>query len=421
MHERNPLRGLGIRHGGAGALVLGLLGLAGCGQRNEFKPPPPPEVVISTPVQQQVTNYLEFTGTTQASERVDIRSRVTGYLDSIHFRDGNEVSRGELLFKIDPRPFEAKLGQAQAEMESKKAAAIRAEAIYKRTQSLLSKGASTKEDVDKDKGDWGVAREAVHEAEKKVIEAELNLKYTQITAPISGRIGRRQADVGSLINADQTVLTTIARYDPMYVYFNVSEKDHLDYMKRRRQHAEGTTRFEAMPRRDMAVACTGLPTLGFTGVVDVLCLLSVTHPTYPIEMKLANQDTYEHKGYLDFADLGIDPATGTLLLRGVFQGKEAEDLSPGLFVRVRLPIKTGGKALLVPERALSADQQGRYLLVLSKEDIVERRGVKVGMLVDGDQRVIDSGIKLGERFIVEGLQRARPGSKATPVALKASR
>ena len=401
---------------GGNAVVLGgllvLLGLGGCGPRNAYVPPPPPEVQVGLPVEQTVTNYSDFTGTTQAREMVQVRSRVQGYLDSIHFADGSEVARGDLLFVIDRRPYQAQADQARADLESKKASAVRAEALYRRTTSLLPTGAATREDVDKAKGDWEVAKADVGQAEAKVREAELNLDYCEVRAPITGRISRRQVDVGNLVQADTTLLTTITRYDPMYVYFTVSESDYLQYLKRRRERPAGTLEAVELPPTQAAAAAVGLPAL--TPWSGWLSVVLASPPSYPAELGLANEvGEYPHKGYIDFAENTIDPGTGTLQVRGRFANPPPYYLGPGLFARVRVPIGVQDHALLVPKRALAADQQGNYLLVLGADDTVERKAVELGAEV-GDQRVVEKGLRPGERFIVEGLQQARPGSKVRP-------
>jgi RND family efflux transporter MFP subunit len=400
---------------GTGGLLI-LLGLCGCGPRNAYVAPPPPEVEVGVPVEKRVTIYGEFTGTTQPSETVQVRSRVQGYLDSIHFADGYDVARGDLLFVIDRRPYQAQVDQAQADLESKKAAAVRAEALYRRTTSLLPTKAATREDVDKAKGDWEVAKADVGQAEAKLREAQLNLDYCEVRAPISGRISRRLVDVGNLVQADTTLLTTINRYDPMYVYFTVSESDYLQFLKRRRERPAGTLEADELPPVPAAVAAVGLPASNPWSRWLSAGIAVVAAPRYPVELGLADEPgRYPHNGYIDFAENTIDPGTGTLQVRGTFANPPPFYLGPGLFARVRVPIGVQEHALLVPKRALAADQQGDYLLVLGEGDVVERRTVELGPEV-GSQRVVEKGLSPGERFIVEGLQQARPGSKVHPKA-----
>ncbi len=406
------------RFGAWSALACGLAILAGCGQRNAYVPPPPSEVTVAVAVQKPVTEYVDFTGTTRASEEVKVRSRVQGYLYDIHFQDGGDVRQGDLLFTIDQRPYQAKYDQAKADVDSRKAFAGRAKSIYARTQKLLSTGASTKEDVDKEKGDWEVALADVAVADAKMREAKLNLDFTEVRAPISGHIGRREVDIGNLITADNTILTTIAQYNPMYVYFTVSEQDHLNYLKRVREHTPGTLEeFSKQPPPALAAGAVALPAFNPWGKLSALGVVKLLSPRYPVEMGLANEKGYPHRGVIDFADVTVDPGTGTLLLRGIFDNPQPYYLAPGLFARVRVPISSSAKALLVPERALSADQQGRYLLLVNKEDVVVRQSVQVGSQVE-NMRVITEGLKPGERFVVDGLQRARPDAKVKPTMAK---
>jgi membrane fusion protein (multidrug efflux system) len=220
-------------------------------------------------------------------------------------------------------------------------------------------------------------------------------------------------DVGNLVSPDSTLLTTIHRYDPIYAYFNASEREYLDYLKRQRQRPRGTPEETAPPSpRATAASAAGLPAAP-GGLWGTFTALIAAEPRYPVELGLPNESGYPHQGYIDFADNTVDPNTGTLLLRGVFLNPMPYYLTPGLFVRLRVPVRTLPHALLVPDRALATDQAGRYLLVVGSDNVVEHRPVQVGALVDG-LRVIEQGLNPGERFVVEGLQQARPGSKVNP-------
>ena len=360
--------------------------IPGCPARNTYVPPPPPDVIVGTPEQREVTVYHYYTGNTQASDSVEIRARVAGYLDSIHFQDGSTVEQNQLLFVIDPRPYTALLDQAKAELDSRQATANQLESVYRRDEALLPSKAITSEQADIDRGNWLAAKASVVQAQATVRQAQLNLSYTEIHAPIGGRIGRRLVDVGNLISPDVTLLTTIMRYDPMYAYFNASEANYLAYLQRRREQMERS----GNPPQPAAV-----------------------------ESGLGNEAGYPHRGTIDFAESTVDPTTGTLLIRGVFPNPQPYYMAPGLFVRLRVPIGTTPKALLVPDEALGRDQAGPFLLVLNEKNVVARRGVRVGETVEG-MRVIEEGLKPGERFIVEGLQRARPGIVVHPISPSSS-
>jgi RND family efflux transporter MFP subunit len=400
-------------------LALLLFGLAaGCGPRNTYVAPPAPDVTVAVPEQRSITVYHYYTGTTQASEVVQIRARVSGYLESIRFQDGSNILQGDLLFVIDQRPYKAQLDQDLADLANKKATVTQKEAIFKRTAALIRSGASSKEEFDVQKGDWEVAKAGVGQAEAKVRASQLNLDFTEIRAPLSGRIGRRMVDVGNLVVADNSILTTIARYDPMYAYFTVSEANYLAYLRRQRERPPGTREETEPPAPAVAAAAlAGLPgsVEGSWGVLATVLLSQPPH--YPVELALADEEGYPHSGYIDFADYTVDPNTGTLLLRAVFQNPVPYYLAPGLFVRLRVPIATRDQVLLVPDRALGTDQAGNFLLVVNKDNVVEQRSVKTGTL-EGTMRVIEQGLKPGERFVVDGLQKARPGGKINPQPLK---
>lgn len=378
----------------AAPLLLVLLGLlSGCHRENEYVAPPPPEVVVTVPDERPVTLYHDYTGTTAASDSVPIRSRVTGYLESIHFQEGATIPKGQLLFVIDRRPFAAQLDQAKAELAARKATVTQLASIYKRNLALLISRAITPEQVDIDRGNYEVAQANVLQSEATVRQAQLNLDYAEIHAPIDGRIARHLVDVGSLVTADTTLLTTVVRYDPMYVYFNASETNYLAFLKRQRAAMQAS----AAKDGGAAKQDPGAPP-----------------PGQALELGLANENGYPHRGRIDFAEPTIDPNTGTRLIRGVFENPAPYFLAPGLFARVRVPIGTQQHALLIPDRAIGTDQAGDYVMVVGTDDVAQRRDVKSGPR-EGPMRVIDEGLKPGERLIVEGLQRARPGAEVKPV------
>lgn len=366
---------------------IGLLG--GCGEQNAYVEPPPPPVTVAKPLQQTVIDYLEFTGTTAAVEQVEVRARVKGFLESMHFEPGTQVEQGDLLFVIDPKPFQAKVDAANAELASAKAGLTKAESDFVRLSEAGSRGAVTERDVVAAAADRDAAKAAIAAAEAAVTDAELELGYTQVTAPITGRVGRNRVDVGNLVGeGDATLLTTVTQYDPIYAYFNINERDLLRVMELyRREVQEKGIDPDTRPYEEADV---------------------------PLLLKLANEEDFTHRGKLNFAESDVDTDTGTLQLRGVFPNPSKPPvILPGLFTRIRLPLEQQQDALLVSEQALGFDQGGSYLLAVNEQNTVEKKPVTLGQLNEG-LRVIEAGLEAGDWVIINGLQRARPGAKVEP-------
>lgn len=336
--------------------------------------PPPPTVTVSTPLFKDVVHYAEFTGTTEAVELVVIRARVEGYLEQIHFTEGAMVKKGALLFNIDDRPYQAKLAEALADLAMREAELNQARATKERKENALHDNAVSELDVIDARAALGKAEAGVAAAKAAIRTAKLDISYTRIIAPISGRIGRSLVDAGNLVGAcERTELATIVRDDPIYAYFTISERNWIRYRNERSSNDSDT-----------------------------------------IYLGLSGSSDYPFKGRIDFIDNRIDAATGTIQVRGVFPNPKHQIL-PGLFARVRIPIGTTSGALLVPDSALGQDQQGRFLLVANPDNITEYRPVTIGNIVDG-MRVIESGLKGDERVIVNGIQKARPGAPTSPIA-----
>ncbi|MEE9496369.1 MAG: efflux RND transporter periplasmic adaptor subunit [Desulfobacterales bacterium] len=359
----------------------------GCGEKNEYVEPPAPEVTVSKPLVQNVTEYLEFTGTMKAIEEIEIRARVEGFLESVHFEDGDFIKDGQLLFIIDPKPYKAAVESARGRLGKHQAQLGRAQKEYQRNLTLFKQNAASEANVVKWKSEVEESKAAVVSAQAALDKAKLDLGYCTIHSPISGRISRKQVDVGNLVGASEnTLLTTVRKATPIYVYFSINERDLLQLMKKARE--EGIT--------------------------------SDKPDKIPLELALPNETGYPHKGHLDFVDSTVDPNTGTMELRGVFPNDGPPYvLLAGLFARVRLPIAERENALLVTERALGLDQGGRFVLVVNNENKVDQRYVKIGALRDG-MRVIEDGLKGEERVVVKGIQRAIPGAKVTPQQTQAS-
>ena len=361
-------------------LLASLLLLASCAPSDEYIPPPPPTVTVGAPVEQTVTEYAEYTGVTQASASVEIRARVEGYLESIHFKPSARVGEGDLLFVIDPKPFRARLNQAEAELSVQQAQLTLAEAMLKRKEQAFATKAVSEIDLISAQAERDAIKAAVESARAAVETARLEHSYTRITAPISGRIGRELVDVGNLVGAEErTLLATIVQDDPIYAYFTINERDLLRYRTSQSGH-------------------WGDPTNG-GGRLQV-------------DLGLSDKAGYRFEGWVDFIDNRVDAATGTIQMRGVFPNSD-HNLLAGLFARIRLPVAQLEAALLVPDRAVGHDQQGAYVLAVGDKNVVERRSVATGTRV-GALRVIESGITLQDRVIVSGLLRARPGLPVSP-------
>jgi RND family efflux transporter MFP subunit len=369
----------------AARLILAILmASAACGDRSTFVPPPPPKVTVSQPVKQPVTDYLEFTGNTQAINTVQLKARVEGYLEKVFFKDGDRVQKGQLLFLIQQNTYEAKLKQAEAEILSQKAKLFHAQTEYARFTKLVTQKAAAQTDVDNWLYQRDAAQAAVMSAEAQRDLARLNLSYTKVTSPFDGRIGRRLKDPGNLVGAGEaTLLADVDQIDPLYVYFTINERDLLDITKDTKES------------------------------VDV-----VIRKDIPLYLGLANEEGYPHKGYLDFASISLNATTGTLTLRGVFPNPQGMML-PGLFAKLRVPVTHDKSALLVPTVAIGYDQLGPYLLEVNDKNAVQRRAVKLGTEVK-DLTVIAEGLKEQEWVITNGLLLAIPGKQVTPVKASAS-
>jgi RND family efflux transporter MFP subunit len=338
--------------------------------------------MVSYPVERDVTDYADFTARTAAVDAVGVRARVWGYLDKVNFTEGVLVKKGDVLFEIDPRTYQVALNQAEGNLASLDARLKRLDADLGRAQQLVGKGAMSREESDKIAGDRGETAASIRALQAAVDRARLDLAFTKVTAPVSGRVSRTLVTVGNLVQSgDQsggTLLTTIVSVDPMYAYFDVDEHTVL---RVRQLVREG----KADSARDGGV---------------------------PVWLGLANEDGHPHQGTIDFVDNQVNPSTGTMRLRGVFPNKD-QVLAPGMFARVRVPIGRPRTALLVSERALDNDQGQKILYVVTEQNEVAARPIRVGALHDG-LRVIEDGLRPGERVIVNGLQRVRPGITVAP-------
>ena len=366
------------------ASLLTLVVVSACKEKNAFVPPPPPEVTVETPSREAVTNYLQFTGNTQAVSTVQLPARVEGYLVGIHFQDGADVKKGDLLFTIQPEQYRAQQQQAEADVLTQEAALDHAETEFARYTKLFQQKAAPATQVDEWRFQRDSAKAALINAQAQLDLAKLNVSYTRVLAPFDGRMGRHLVDVGNLVGrGSDTVLAEINHIDPIYVYFTINELDLMRVKKLRQENNAPDYRTTPIP--------------AFVG--------------------LANEDGYPHEGRIDFTAITVDPSTGTLLVRAVVPNQNRY-IVPGLFARIQMPIGQNPSALLIPEVALGSDQLGRYVLVVNDKNVVERRGVKLGQLF-GTQRVIEEGLNGDERIIVNGLLRAIPGREVKPVMQEA--
>lgn len=350
----------------------------GCEQQNAFVAPPPPEVTVAQPLLAPVAETIEFTGTLEPRQTVEIRARVTGYLQRVAFEDGASVQEGDLLFVIEQEPFEADVESAEAALQKAEAGEQLAKANLQRALQLKKDSAIAEQEVDAANAEVATAAANVKSSQAALKKAKLDLGYTEIRAPISGRIGRHLVDVGNLINKEQTPLAVIENIDPIYAYFNVSEAVLLRFM--------ALVRDKKLP--DPAV----------------------TPPA--MSLALQNDTDFPHQGHLDYTDLGVDPSTGTIRRRAIFPNPDRQ-LLPGLFVRLQAEIGDPVPKFLVEERAICRDQRGDYLLVVNDENVVEYRPVRLGAQTDS-LRVVETGIDTNDSVVVNGLQRARPGSEVQP-------
>ncbi|HMP05474.1 MAG TPA: efflux RND transporter periplasmic adaptor subunit [Lacipirellulaceae bacterium] len=342
---------------------------------------PVPRVTVTPVVVQEVVDSDEYTGRTEASEIVEVRARVYGYLKTIDFQDGDFVEEGQPLFTIEPDEYQAIHDQALARIGLTTANYELAKSKLARNESLRPSGAISQEEYEESVAALLSSEAAVTAAKADANRTALDLKYTVVTAPTRGRIDRALVSLGNLLvggMSSGTLLTTIVNEQPMYVYFDVDERSLLRYMRMRGEEAASTRP-------------------GSLRTMDVACFVQLA------------DDDFKHEGRLDFAAAQVNASTGTARLRGVFANEDRRLVS-GLFVRVRIPVSKPYQALLVPERALGTDQNIRYVYIVDDQGVAERRNVELGGQ-RGELRIVTSGLSAGEQVIVKGLQRVRPGQK----------
>jgi len=359
------------------AAALTALILSGCA-RNEAAEPkaaPLPQVTVAPAISRKVTEFDELTGRFEAVERVEIRPRVSGYISSVNFTQGSEVKKGDVLFVIDPRPYQAERDKAAAGLAQARSQLVLAKSERERAMKLLAQHAISQEEFDTRTAGSEQAEANVEAAKAALDSAALNLEFTRVTAPISGRISRALVTSGNFVTNGQTPLTTLVSLDPIYVSFDGDEQEYLKYSRVAREAAVDKSR-EAKS---------------------------------PVQVGLANESDFPHQGVMVFVDNALDPTTGTIRSRALLDNHERQ-FTPGLFARIKLLGSAQHDAVLVNDSAIGTDQTVRYVLVVDKGNKVEYRPVQLGPVIDG-LRVVQSGLSPGETIVVNGLQRVRPGAQ----------
>lgn len=356
----------------ASALMAAVL--YGCSSKSEAQAPPAPAVTVATPLVQEVRDWDEFTGRFEATQAVQVRARVGGYIQGVHFRDGDYVRRGQLLFTLDPRPAQAALAAARAQLAQALAQLTLARAEFERAETLLASQAISQAEADTRRGALQTAEAAIAAANANVRARQLDLEFTRVTAPISGRASDRRVDAGNLVGGGSSaadVLTTIVSTAPIHFVFDGSEAVLLKYQRQARRGAA------------------------------------------PIQVRLQDESDFSRSGTLDFTDNAVDTASGVVRLRAVIPNADGF-LKPGMFGQARLAGAGSYQAMLVPDAAIATDQARRIVYVVARDGSVSPRAVQTGPLVDG-LRVIRSGLRPDDRVIINGVQRIQqPGMKVQP-------
>jgi RND family efflux transporter MFP subunit len=359
-----------------------LLLAGGCGKSGGgAQSPPPPQVSVAQVLEKRVKDWDEFTGRLQAVESVEIRPRVSGYIDKVAFTEGSEVKRGDLLFVIDPRPYQAEYDRAAADVKRYKTALELARIELVRVQRLKDSGAVSEEELDERKSTVAQAEANVAGSEAALEAASLNLNFTKVTSPITGRVSRAEVTRGNLVTGGSnggTLLSSVVSMDPIYLYFDGDEQTYL--------------RYSQMARRGERPSSRNAPN--------------------PVQVGLANEEGFPHTGTMDFVDNQLNPQTGTIRARAVLENKDGQ-FTPGLFARVQLLASGEYSAILIEDRAVNTDQSQKYVLLVGAGNQVEYRKVKLGRVIDG-LRVVREGLKPGDVIVVNGAQRVHPGVTVTP-------
>ncbi len=362
------------------AAALLLAAAPGCRRAsNTYVPPPPPEVTVAQPERRTVPITLNLTGTTRGVESVEVRARVRGFVQQKHVEDGQAVEAGDLLFTIDPREFKAEVAEAQAELESRSANLRLAEVNLERVRQSIEQRAASQIELDRAQAERDAAQAQVHLADARLTQAKLDLEFTQVRAPIDGRLGLRTVEVGQLVGASEpTLMGTIVNDSQIFATYNIAETQVLELYHQHQSRRPGEQ--------------------GRPGLVVLL--------------GMADEDGYPHEGRFHKAGNTVDPDTGTIVVEALFQNED-HAIIPGLFVRIRV-LYGEEEAVLVPDTAVLTDQRGRFVLAVNGQNVVERRAVTIGGVHDR-MRAISAGLDADSWVVVNGIQRARPGATVNPV------
>jgi multidrug efflux system membrane fusion protein len=373
------------RFAGMASAVLLAATIAGCGGgAPSGGGPPPPQVTVATVAQKEITQWDEFTGRVAAVETVDLTPRVSGYIEKISFKEGQEVKEGDVLFVIDARSYKAEYDRAEAEVDRGHSRVTLAQSELKRAKSLADAKAISTEEYDQRESTVVQATSELHVAEAALAIAKLNLSFTQVRAPISGRAGRALVTTGNLAKTDTTVLTSLVSLDPVYVYFEGDEQAYLRYNQMARAGGRQSSR----------------------------------DAKNPVRVGLADEKGYPHEGVVDFLDNKVDALTGTIRARAVLANGDRV-FTPGLFARVQLLGSLKFNALLIDERSIITDQDRKYVFAVDKDNKAQRKDIVLGRTID-DMRIVESGLSPGDRIIVAGMQKVfAPGMPVQPMELNA--
>jgi RND family efflux transporter MFP subunit len=365
-----------------GVTACGLILIGGCGKPGGgAESAPPPQVSVAQVLEKRVKDWDEFTGRLQAVETVEIRPRVSGYIDKVAFVEGSQVKRGDLLFVIDPRPYQAEYDRAAADVKRYKTALELGRIELVRVQRLKDSGAVSEEELDERKSTVAQGEANVAGSEAALETASLNLNFTRVTSPIAGKVSRAEVTRGNLVTGGingGTLLSSVVSMDPIYLYFDADEQSYLRYAQ--------TARSGVGP--------------------------SSNNAQNPVQIGLANEEGFPHAGAVDFVDNQLNPQTGTIRARAVLENKNGQ-FTPGLFARVQLLVSGEYSAILIEDRAVNTDQSQKYVLLLGAGNQIEYRKVKLGRMIDG-LRIVREGLKAGDVIVVNGAQRVHPGVTVTP-------